>query len=95
MGLRFWIPWGIGAVVAAVAVFFFLSGLVSGSVSSFNAGIWAVILAVVAVVLAGSLWLRSVGRPGCGLALVMVLVVPAVLSVIILLITVCSGSPWI
>ncbi len=42
--MRFWIPWGIAAAVTGVAVFFFLAGLTSGSVSSFNAGIWTLIL---------------------------------------------------
>ena len=42
--MKFWVPWGIAAVVTGVAVCFFLIGLADGSVSSFNAGLWMLIL---------------------------------------------------
>ena len=94
MRLRFWIPWTIDVLAGALILFYFFSGLVTGSVSSFNIGIWIVILAALAIVLGGSLLLRSIGRPGLGLVLLMVLAVPAVLCVIFLLIVVLSDTPW-
>ena len=42
--MKFWIPWGIAAIVTGLAVVFFVVGLADGSVSSFNAGLWALIL---------------------------------------------------
>ena len=47
--MKFWIAWAIDAVVAAIAVCFFLVGLADGSVSSFNIALWACILLVLAV----------------------------------------------
>jgi hypothetical protein len=64
--VRFWAPWGVAATVAAVCLYFFLVGLADGSVSSFNAGLWTVLLLLVATVTGGSLWLKSAGRPGLG-----------------------------
>ncbi len=34
--ILFWILWGIDAIVALIAVYFFIVGLSDGSVSSFN-----------------------------------------------------------
>jgi len=42
--LKFWIPWGMAAVVTGVVVLFFLLGLADGTVSSFNGGLWALVL---------------------------------------------------
>ena len=57
--MKFWIPWSIDAVVAAILVGFFIIGIADRSVSSFNIGLWILILAVVLGVVAGSLSLRS------------------------------------
>jgi hypothetical protein len=45
--MKFWIPWGIAAMVTGVAVLFFLLGLGDGSVSSSNAGLWTLLLLVI------------------------------------------------
>lgn len=55
----FWILWVIDAVVALVILYFFFIGLADGSVSSFNMGLWLVILAVVAGVLFGGFQLMT------------------------------------
>lgn len=94
MRLRFWVPWAISAMVTAVALYYFVAGLADGSVSSFNIGIWTVLLAVLAVVMGGSLWLRAVGRPGLGAMLLLVLAVPGVLYAAFMLLVILSGSRW-
>jgi hypothetical protein len=45
--MRFWIPWGIAAIVTGVVVLFFVLGLADGTVSSFNAGLWTLLLLVI------------------------------------------------
>jgi hypothetical protein len=94
MRLKFWVTWAIDALISAIAFFFFLVGLVDGSVSSFNIGIWIALLAALVVVLAGSLWLKAVGRPGLGTMLLLVLAVPCVLYALFLLVVIISGSQW-
>lgn len=94
MRLKFWVIWAIDALVSAIAIFYFLVGLADGSVSSFNIGIWILLLAALAVVVAGSLWLKVIGRPGLGAMLLLVLAVPAVLYALMLLIVIISGDKW-
>jgi len=94
MRLKFWVAWAIDALTSAIALSFFLVGLADGSVSSFNIGIWIALLAALAVVLAGSLWLKAIGRPGLGTMLLLVLAVPAVLYALFLLVVIISGSQW-
>jgi hypothetical protein len=92
--MRFWIPWGIAAVVTGVAVFFFLVGLGDGTVSSFNAGIWALLLLGTVGVTAGSLILKSYGRPGLGALLSLVLAVPGALAVLFMLLILITHPRW-
>ena len=56
---KFWLPWTIDSLVAALVLFFFFWGLADCTVSSFNAGIWTVLLVALAIVVGGSLWLAS------------------------------------
>ena len=92
--MKFWIPWAIDAVIAAIVVFFFLWGLADGSVSTFNMGLWMLMLGGVAMVMAGSLWLRSIGRPGLGTALALVLAIPGVLVGLFFLVLIVGNPRW-
>jgi hypothetical protein len=73
----FWFLWGVDALTALVAVYFFFVGLADGTVSSFNIGIWTVLLLGLGGVVLGSLALRAAGREGWARALVVALAVPA------------------
>jgi hypothetical protein len=73
----FWFLWGADALTALVAVYFFFVGIADGSVSSFNIGIWVVLLLGLGGVVFGSLALRSAGREAWARALVIALAVPA------------------
>lgn len=53
----FWILWGFDAIITLVILYFFFIGLVDGSVSADNMGLWLLILAVVGAVMLGSLGL--------------------------------------
>lgn len=92
--MRFWIPWAIDAVIAAIAVFFFLWGLADGSVSSFNSGLWTLLLGGLAAVVGGSLWLKSIGRAGLGTALLLALAIPGVLVGLFFLILIVANPRW-
>jgi hypothetical protein len=92
--MRFWVPWCIAAVVTAVAVLFFLLGLADGTVSSFNAGIWALLLLGTLGVTAGSLALKARGRPGLGALLALVLALPGFLAGLFFLLLVILQPRW-
>lgn len=92
--MSFWIPWAIDAVMATVAVVFFLWGLADGSVSSFNIGIWIVLLGGFAAVLAGSFRLRSLGRTGVAKVIAWVPAVPGVLMGLFFLVLIVGNPRW-
>jgi hypothetical protein len=84
----------IDLAVAAVCVYFFFAGLADGSISSFNGGLWAMILAGVAAVPTGG-WLLNVnGHRGAALALLAVLAVPGLLAGLFLLLVVVLQPRW-
>ena len=90
----FWTCWGIDALIGAIAVIFFLIGLADGSVSSFNIGIWMVMLAVLAVILGGSLWLKEAAHPVLAMLLLLVLAIPGVLSGLFLFLLLVTNARW-
>jgi hypothetical protein len=92
--LRFWIPWAIDAVIALIALYFFFIGLADGSVSSFNIGLWLLILLGLAIVVGGSLWLRSAGRSGLAMVLLLILAVPGVLVGLFFAVLLIAAPRW-
>ena len=92
--MKFWIPWGIAAVVTAVVVLFFLLGVSDGTVSSFNAGLWALLLLGTLGVTAGSLALKARGRPGLGALLALVLALPGLLAALFFLLLLILQPRW-
>lgn len=72
----FWILWGIDAFIALIVLYFLVIGLADGTVSSFNAGIWTAAMAALAVILLGSLWLKSHNLMFWAKALLFVLAIP-------------------
>ena len=92
--MKFWIPWAMAAAVTGEAVFYFLAGLASGSVSSFNAGIWGAVLLGTVGITAGSLALERRGRPGLGALVALVLAVPGVLGGLFLVLLALTHPRW-
>jgi hypothetical protein len=92
--VKFWLLWGFDALIALVALYFFFAGLADGSVSSFNMGLWLVILLVLGGVVMGSLWLRSSGRSGTAKAVLLILAVPGLLFVLYFLVLLISAPRW-
>jgi len=92
--MKFWIPWGIAAAVTGTTVGYFVAGLASGSVSSFNAGIWILLLLGTTIVTVGSLLLKMNGRPGLGSLLALVLALPGLIGLLFLLIILVTQPRW-
>jgi hypothetical protein len=92
--MKFWVPWGIAAIVTGVAVWFFVAGLADGSVSSFNAGLWALILLGTGGITVGSLLLKMAGRPGLGALLALILALPGLLAGLFILLILILQPRW-
>jgi hypothetical protein len=92
--MLFRIALGIDALAAVVALYFFLSGLARGSVSSFNIGIWAALLGALALVLGGSLALRRAGHSGWGVALLGLIAIPALLYGLFIVLVIVLQPRW-
>lgn len=92
--MLFRVLWWFDALVAAVVICFFLIGLADGSVSSFNAGLWTVILLVLAAVLFGSRALRAAGHARTATGLLMVLAIPGVVAVLFMVLLLTTNPRW-
>jgi hypothetical protein len=77
--MLFWILFGIDAIAAAVVIYFFVWGLMDGSVSSFNIVLWLGLLAALAAILGGGWFLHRSGKRGAASAVLAVLAAPAFL----------------
>jgi nitrogen fixation-related uncharacterized protein len=84
----------VALAVGAVCVYFFLWGLADGSVSSFNGGLWAILLAGVTAVPAGGCLLHANGHHRTALALLAVLAVPGLLAGLFLLLLIVLQPRW-
>ncbi|MES2713885.1 MAG: osmoprotectant transporter permease [Pseudomonadota bacterium] len=91
----FWTFFAIDTLVFAVLFFFFLEGLSDGSVSSFNMGLWLLLIGVPASVLAGGLLLNAKGRTRAAKALLATMAVPGLLAgaYVLLIIVLFASSP--
>jgi len=92
--LKFWFPWAIDVVIAIIVLYFFLVGLADGSVSSFNIGLWLLILLGLGSILGGSLWLKTAGHPTLAMVLLLILAIPGLLYGLFLLALVIAAPRW-
>jgi len=90
----FWVLWGFDAVISLVIVGFFIAGVLDGSVSSFNIGLWSMLLVGAAVVMAGSLWLRSIGRRRQAIGLLMIPAMPGLMFAVFFLAVLILHPRW-
>lgn len=90
----FWILWGFDALIALVVVYYFFMGLLDGSVSSYNALIWAILLIVVALVMLGSLWLKSINQLLIAKILLWVFATPGILGILYVLMIIITKPRW-
>jgi hypothetical protein len=92
--VKFWILWGWDAILSLVILYFFFAGLADGSVSSFNMSLWTVVVLVVLTVMLGSLALRSSGRVGLAVALLLVLALPGLLFALFFGLVIVTHPRW-
>ncbi len=90
----FWILWGFDACIALVVLYFFFIGLGDGSVSSFNMGLWLMLLGGLAVILLGSLWLKGLEKLMLAKILLAILAVPGLLYLLFILLILISKPRW-
>ncbi|AEE53401.1 hypothetical protein [Haliscomenobacter hydrossis] len=90
----FWILWGFDAIISLVVLYFFFIGLADGSVSSFNMGIWMLLLLGLAVVMLGSLWLKSIEYMTLAKILLGILAIPGLLYLFFILFIMIGKPRW-
>lgn len=90
----FWLLWGFDTIIALVVVYFFCLGLVDGSVSSFNMGLWLLMLLGVGIVVLGSLALRWRGRVRSATGLLLTLALPGLVAVLFLGAVLVTQPRW-
>ncbi|MVM35211.1 osmoprotectant transporter permease [Spirosoma sp. HMF4905] len=90
----FWILWAIDAVIALIFFYFFFVGMADGTVSSFNAGLWALILAALGAILGGGYWLHTNQHVVGAKILLSVLAVPGLLCGIFFLVLILTNPRW-
>jgi hypothetical protein len=93
--MAFWIFWGINATAAAILVVFFVIGVFDGSVSSFNMGLWLVMLGGAALVLLAGDALRRSGKRSLATKLLAVCAFPTIVMGVFLLAVVILQPNWI
>lgn len=82
------------AATAGVVLLFFLLGVSDGSVSSFNIGLWSVVLGVLAAVFAAERALVRRGRLVAATAVLAVLAAPGLLYLLFVLMIVIVQPRW-
>jgi hypothetical protein len=81
-------------VVAAIAVIFFVIGIADGSVSSFNIGIWLLLLSCLGAILGAGHALRTRGRTGWAIAVLSIAAVPGIIGGLLVLLVVITQPRW-
>ena len=84
----------VNGVVAAILIYFFVTGIEDGSVSSFNILIWLVTLAGMALIIGAALVLRGKGRKAASNVLLAVPAAPALLFGLFILLAVILQPRW-
>jgi hypothetical protein len=90
----FWILWGFDGIITLVVLYFFMVGLSDGSVSSFNMGLWMIILLILAGIMGGSLWLKSANHMTLAKVLLLLLAIPGLLYGLFMLFMLIGKPSW-
>lgn len=92
--ILFWILWVIDAIATAVILYFFVIGLGDGSISSTNAGIWAVLVLLPIALLVGSYIFKVGNKLTAAKWLLSILVIPAILYFLFFLMLLIINPKW-
>ncbi len=92
--ILFKIIYGLNAIVALIIFYFFFAGIADGTVSSYNAALWLMIIAALAAILWSSLWFKSHDHIILAFATLLVLAIPAILFALYFLIAILGNGRW-
>lgn len=92
--MMFRVLFAIDAILGAIVVYFFFTGLADGSVSSFNMTLWLGILAGLALILVGGLWLNNNGHTAAANVLLFTLAIPGAFYAIFILSVLILQPNW-
>jgi hypothetical protein len=84
----------VALLVTATILYFLVSGLATGSVSSFNGALWAVLTAVAVGVPVIAWRLRARGKLVAAIAILSMLALPGLMYLLFLVLVVASGTSW-
>ena len=90
----FRILWIFDSVVSVTVVFFFLVGIMDGSVSSFNMEIWLILLLILGIIMSGSIFLKKHGHLLAAFILLWVLAIPGLIYVLFFLVIILTNPSW-
>ena len=92
--MLFRVLWWFDGLIAGIVLYFFLVGLADGSVSSFNAGLWAMILLGVGAVMVGSKALQAAGHHKAAILVTLLLAVPGALAALFMALVLLTNPRW-
>lgn len=81
-------------LATATALYFFVWGLLDGSVSSFNMALWIGLLAVVMAIPAGGYGLRAAGYPRIAIGVLLITALPALAYLLFILAMLIFQPRW-
>jgi hypothetical protein len=81
-------------LAAAIAVSFFGIGIADGTVSSFNIGIWSLLLLLLSAVLFVGMVFKSKGKPWLATATLGIVAVPTIAAGLFILIVLITNPRW-
>ena len=85
---------GIDAVIALIALYFFVVGLGDGSVSSFNILLWLTMLGGIAAILGGGLLLKANKKMWPANGVLLILAAPGFLFGLLFLMLIILQPDW-
>ena len=84
----------IAAAILGIALYFFVTGIADGSVSSFNILLWLMMLVCLGSIVAGGYGLNAKGQRRTATALLAVLAIPGVLAALFILSVIVFQPRW-
>jgi len=92
--MKFWMIWAFDALILLVFLYFFLIGLLDGTVSARNIGSWLLILGFLAGLLAGTWFLQQHGHNLAALLLSLIPAIPGFLYLLFILFVLIARPRW-
>jgi len=92
--MKFWMIWAFDALILLVFLYFFLIGLLDGTVSTRNLGMWLLILGFLAALLAGTWFLQQRGHALAALLISLIPAIPGLLYLLFILYALIARPRW-